>query len=171
MRLGDATTANAACVCATRRIWLMRFHLTSPLVIPLFLPLSLPSPPVSLRVLSFASLIQLVTSDYYLRGRFPNSPQPPSLPTPLEDNSLCNCVSYGMCVRCVCVSVCVCLLNNFQLSASHVILQNNFQTAFAAAAAAKFTAQLWVSCVASHAPPQTHLLPHSGHWQQESSGY
>lgn len=63
---------------------------------------------------------------------------------------------------CRCVCVCVCLLNNFQLSASHVILQNNFQTAFAAAeAAAKFTAQLWVSCVASHAP----FTPTPSHFQ------
>lgn len=130
---------------------------------PFFLPPSLypclssfcPSACVVLCVAYSISYIRLLPA--WQLSQLP--PPPLSPPAPLEDNSLCNCVSYGICVRCVCL--CVCLLNNFQLSASHVILQNNFQTAFAAAAAeaaAKFTAQLWVSCVASHAP-LTHTPP------------
>lgn len=102
------------CVCATRRIWLMRLPC---------LPLPAPLPYLSSRFvyLSFASLIQLVTSDYYLRGSFASYPARPLLPAP---SSFILQLPVGdththtdTLHNCVCELWNVCLLNNFQLRA------------------------------------------------------
>lgn len=163
----------AACVCHSTD--LANALLSPPFLLFLLSPLTPPRPFSFLLTLLFPTaapsacvVLCVAYSISYIRllPAWQLCQLPPPQHLLLLRTTLCVTVWVMECV-CVCCA-CVCELNNFQLSASLVILQNNFQTAFAAAAA-KFTAQLWASCVASHAPPLKHPL--SGHWQQESPGY